>query len=63
MLKIEQELQKEKENIIIPYTIFDFKISPSLTNENLNKDSLSKLASLRFKENSILNDILPKYYI
>jgi hypothetical protein len=63
MLKIEQELQKEKSTTIIPYIIFDFKISPTLTNEDLNKDLLSKLASLRFKENSILNDILPKYYI
>jgi hypothetical protein len=63
MLTIEQTLQKEKSNVIIPYTIFDFKISPTLTNEDLDKDLLSKLATLRFKENSILNDILPKYYI
>jgi hypothetical protein len=63
MITLEQELQKEDSNTILPYIIFDFKISPTLTNEDLNKDLLSKLATLRFKENSILNDILPKYYI
>jgi hypothetical protein len=63
MLTIEQSLQKEESKTPIPYTIFDFKISPTLTNEDLDKDLLSKLATLRFKENSILNDILPKYYV
>jgi hypothetical protein len=65
MLELEKSLQKEQTNI---YTIYDLskdainRISTT-SSEDYNKDALTKLASLRFQEQNILNEILPEYYI
>lgn len=60
MLELEKSLQKEQDNI---YTIYDLKILPTFNEENLDKDTLTKLANLRFQEQNILNEILPEYYV
>lgn len=63
MLKLEQKLQQEKDNTFTPYLICDLTILPSINDEDLDKDDLTKLAELRFQEQDILSNILPEYYI
>lgn len=60
MIELEKSLQKEED---LNFIIYDLKILPNITDENLYKNTLEKLASLRFKEQNILNEILPQYYI
>ncbi len=58
---LEAKLIKEKNNIFVPYRIYDLSIIP---NDDLdyNLDDLTKLANLRQKEIELLNKILPNYY-
>lgn len=69
MVDIEKELYKDYNWDIIPFYVsfdlLDYKsiIPPIYRKENLDKSLLDKLATLRSREQELMSDILPNYYI